>query len=224
VWILALDVTPSISKPHFQTLRDRMIPGIVIARLHSREVLHVLEIDSNPEDQQRPPQRLEVSPTQLGLATATAGLYADHLHTIAQRAHYRGDTNIGGVLAYAHRIAATIDATDSQHAQLIVAIFTDGKLEGKQTMVDAAWPANVRVWFWGVLSEYEVSLTTWATTDMKLREGQVRVVRLSDWETEAVVFGHAIERPFPDPHVVKQVYARRAPGQQVVQQGPSPVQ
>jgi len=213
-WILGLDITTSISDTHFHTMRDQMIPRLVLSRLRGQDTVHVLQIDSNPQDTLR---RVPVSPRHIGLDQEVVGLYTGFIQPIVQPPRYHGSTNIGGVLAYANRIAGMVQTNTGQKPQIVVLVFTDGKLEGSQTSLGAAWPADMHVWFWGVLPEHEAALKNWASKKMLLGEAQFTVVRLSDWETMAEVFGRKIGRRFADQQVLEKLQGLSAP-QRVAQQ------
>lgn len=189
-------------------MRDQMIPRLVLSRLRSQDVVHVLQIDSNPEDTLK---RVPVSSRHIGLDQEVVGLYTGFIQPIVQPQRYRGSTNVGGVLAYAGRIAGMVQASTGPKPQIVALVFTDGKLEGSQTSLGAAWPADSHVWFWGVLPEHEAALKNWATKKMMLGEEQFTVVRLSDWETMAEVFGRKIGRRFADQRVLEKVQALSAP-------------
>lgn len=180
-------------------MRDEMIPQVMLSRLRSRDVVHILLVSSDPEDSVTV---LPVSGQRIGLAKEIAGI-VDHIQHIEQPPQYKGWTNIGGVLAYAKRIAQVSQGAKSQAPQVVVLALTDGILEGPQTKSAGAWPANVQVWFWGVARDQGEPLQKWATKEMALPPEQLTVVRFSDWKTMADVFGHKIGRPFQNLDVLK---------------------
>lgn len=206
VWITAQDITPSIPLKRFLVMRDQMIPQIVLSRLRSRDELHILRVDSDPEDDV---QRIPINGGNVGFDKEIADLFMKNIRTITQPAKYKGSTNIGGALAYAGRIAREVRAVSSQTPRVEVLIFTDGKLEGRQTGYDQGWMPGVHVWFWGVEREHEVSLKQWATRKMALGEQQLTIVRFSDWQTMAEVFGREIGRRFQDQQVLQRLYVLR---------------
>ena len=92
----------------------------------------------------------------------------------------------------------------------MVSLFTDGKLEGRQTLPQSGpWPSALTVWFWGVEPAQEAPLEQWATGKMGLPETQLNVVRFSDWETVAdKIFGQTIGRPYQNVGLIKRLQAR----------------
>lgn len=216
-WITALDNTTSIKKDHYIKMRDEMMPEIVLSRLRSRDDIHILPVDSDPE------QNVKVIPMsnrRAGVHTEIAAVF-DYLRTFNQPQGYRGTTNIGGVLAYAKRISQKLEEERKRAEAIgrghpsaplfVVAIFTDGKLEGRQTRYGGEWPQNVVVWFFGVDPRYEDHLKKWATGEMGLPEEQLTIVRMSDWKTMKKVFGQRIDRPYEDQQVLQALGVPQAP-------------
>jgi hypothetical protein len=211
-WIVALDITTSIPSERFRIMRDEMIPAIVLSRVRSRDKVHILAIDSDPEDQVIVQA---ISGRKVGKETEIATIFTQLQERIVQPKRYRGWTNIGGALAYAKRMSQMIEgnhtAVKQAHASIpssrvVITLFTDGKWEGKQSLQGGAWPAEVLVWFWGVERSYEASLRKWATQEMGLLDHQFFIVPFSDWQTAAdQLFGPRIERPFPDRQVLQQI-------------------
>jgi len=182
-------------------MRDRMVPTILLSRLRSRDVLHILRIDSDPQDDVKV---VPVSLRQIGLAEEIATLYTQHIQPIEQTKCHACTNDIGGALAYANRIAKKLQANGSA-SQVIVMAFSDGKLEGPQTKLRSEWPEGVQVWFWGIEHEHEAALKKWCTQQMQLSDDQLNVVLFSDWETDAPLFGQKIGRRFPDEQLMQRL-------------------
>jgi len=215
IWMTGLDITTSVPKDHFLSMRDKMFPNVVLARVRQRDEVHVMPVDSDPE---KGVQVMRLT-RNVGMAKEILAFFASIQTQIHQPKSYKGSTNIGGVLAYAKRISLTLqdahkqaEARGKAHTALprIVAnIFTDGKPEGVQTKpLPGPWSAAVTVWFWGVERAYEASLRKWATTEMGLPEAQLRIVRFTDWQTVAAHdFGQHIDRTHPDMEILKRLGA-----------------
>lgn len=205
-------------------MRGQMIPYLVFARLHSREEVHVLPIDSDPEKRV---QVMRLSKPS-GMDREIAAMFA-HVQTLKrpdeaseprQRKTQREPeitTNIAGALAYTKRLSQTFQTERQRVAasgkplppatRFVANIFTDGKPEGPQTKLPPGpWPAEVTVWFWGVESIHETSLKKWATADMGLPENQFHIVRFSDWQSIAdKVYGPQVGRPNARVEVLKRL-------------------
>jgi hypothetical protein len=192
----------SISSERFRAMRDEMIPEIVLSRLRSRDELHILQIDSDPQGNVKV---VEVSARQIGLGEEIASIYSQYVRAIEQAARYRGETNIGGVLAYANRIALKLQANGSQAGQVVVLLFSDGKLEGPQPKPRGEWLAGIQVWFWGIEREHEETLSKWARQKMQLGEEQMRLVLVSNWQTDSRIFGQKINRRFQNQQFVQRL-------------------
>lgn len=213
VWIVALDITPTVPKAHFAGMRDQMLPAVVLARLRSRDEVHTLPVDSDPEQHVRVTRLIQ----NRRLDKEITALFASLRTEFVRPERYKGTTNLGGVLSYVKRTRLLFeeDSTRAQSngkprpptPQFVVTIFTDGLPDGRQTIPPAGpWPADVSVWFWGVEREHETALMKWATTAMGLPPSQVRIVRFTDWQTaEAQVFGPSIDRPTPQPEIRKRL-------------------
>ena len=100
IWIVGLDITDSIPAQRFDLMRDQMIPRVVLTRLQSGDVVHMLPIDTDPEKKQVPVIRLTRTS---GIEHEIAALFEKIRTDIPRPQHYTGTTNIGGVLAYAKR-------------------------------------------------------------------------------------------------------------------------
>jgi hypothetical protein len=218
VWILGLDITTSVGKDRFVVMRDQMIPHAVLSRLHSRDVVHVMPVNSDPER--------SVHVTRLVRKVSLDKEIASIVEYIQTRIKYSENpkvmTNIGGILAYAKRLSHMLQEERQRTAasgaslppapRFVVVIFTDGKPEGVQTKpLQGSWPVELMVWFWGIEGAYEASLKKWATTEMGLPEGQLHIVRFTDWQTAAEqVFGPRINRPYPNMEVLNRLGIGRA--------------
>ena len=224
LWIIALDITTSVPKDHFLIMRNDMAAYVILSRLRNREEVHMMPVDSNPENRVRVMQLSKPS----GMANEIAAMAA-HLQTFKRPDESHNEskrkqkpeapltTNIAGVLAYAKRNAQEL-AQERQRvaasgkplppAPLVIAnLFTDGLPEGPQTpLPPGPWPAEVMVWFWGVEQEHAAALKTWATTKMGLPEAQVHIVRFTDWQTVAdKIYGPQIGRPQPNLDILKRL-------------------
>lgn len=188
-------------------MRDQMIPELVLSRLRSRDVLYILQIDSDPEDEIK---RIAVNGRHVGFEKEITNIFRDSIHSIEQPPKYRGSTNLGGVLAFAARTAQELQAKDGPPVQVIVLVFSDGKLEGSQSGHRQEWPEGMQVWFWGVEPAQEAALKEWTTKKMALGEERLTIVRWSDWQTMAAVFGTKTGRRLQDVQVVQQLHTSGA--------------
>jgi hypothetical protein len=216
LWIIGLDITTSIPLEHFIQMRDAMLPAVVLSRLRSRDEVHVLPVDSHPEKHVMVTRLVK----NVGMERAIVSLFDTIQSQMTRPQRYRGMTNIGGVLAYARRLHATLQATQTRAQErgtrswrmprLVVTVFTDGKLEGTQTQpLPGPWPEDLSVWFFGVEPAEEAALTKWAIHTIGIPEAQVTMVRFSDWETVAEkVFGQMIDRPHRDVELLERFQAR----------------
>ncbi len=193
-------------------MRDEMLPAIVLARLRHRDEVHILRLDTDPENQV---EMLRLT-RNVGMGREIAAFFTT-VQKINQPSKYRGSTNIGGILAYAKRISMTLQESAKQaeargkprpiSPRFVVSIFTDGKPEGIQTQPQQGpWPTQVEVWFWGVEAKHEDALKQWAVTKMQLPEAQLHIVRFIDWQTVvAHTFGRHVGRPHPNTAVLKRL-------------------
>lgn len=217
MWMVALDITTSIPEDQFRLMRDQMFPEVVLSRVRSRDEVHVMPVDSDPERHVHVLRLIRNVGLDKELAALLQTVQAHIVHTKNPKVM----TNLGGVLAYAKRLGTTLqeERARAQAAgksampapRIVVVVFTDGKPEGRQTIpLPGVWPPEVEVWFWGVEPQSEGALKHWATTTMGLPAGQLHLVRLSDWQTVAAqVFGRQIDRPHPNLEILKRLNAHQ---------------
>jgi len=215
LWMVGIDITASIPADHFLLTRDQMFPQVILSRVRPRDEIHVVPINTNPEQHVHVTRLVRTAGLDKELAALLTTVQTQIVHTQNPKVM----TNIGGVLAYAKRLSTLLQEERSRAAaqgkaaapapRIVVVLFTDGKPEGRQTMpLSGPWPTNVSVWFWGVEPAAEAALTHWATTTMELPETQLHLVRFSDWETVAAqVFGRHVDRPHPNLAFLKRLQA-----------------
>lgn len=211
VWVIGLDITTSIPKDRFLILRDEVMPRIVLSRVRARDEVHILPVNSDPEENVKV---FRVSGKRLGIDTEITAIYGHVQSHLDQPHRYSGTTNIGGVLAYAKRMSQLVEKeqrakrmgkVDGSLPLFVVVVFTDGKLEGTQSRQAGEWPKNVVVSFWGIDPRHEGQLRKWATADARLAEDQINIVRMSDWESVANMFGRTIDRPSANLEVMEKL-------------------
>jgi hypothetical protein len=217
MWMVAVDITTTIPDEQFRLMRDQMFPEVVLSRVRSRDEVHVMPVDSDPERHVHVLRLIRNVGLDKELAALLRTVQAHIVHTTNPRIM----TNLGGVLAYAKRLGITLQEERARFQatgkaspptpRIVVMVFTDGKLAGRQTMpLPGVWPLEVEVWFWGVEPSAEGPLKQWATTTMGLPEGQFHIVRLSGWQTVATqVFGRQIDRPHPNLEILKRLNAHQ---------------
>jgi len=212
-WICALDVTTSIDKQDFTIMRDKWMTETCLSRLARGDEIHTLPVNSDPE------KNVEVRTIGGG---KRSGAYQDIMTVyefvranLVQPKGYKGTTNIGGVLAYAKRLGKQVtDAPEKARkngSSIVVVIFSDGKLEGSQTLEGGEWPKGVSVWFFGVNPHDEDALKKFATDQVGVPPGQLKLVRMSDWHTMVKVFGETIGRPHQNQEFLRAVNGSSRP-------------
>ena len=203
--MIGLDVTTSIAPERFVQMRDTLIPQIVLARLQPGDEVAWVPINANPERE----LKLQRLTGKMGTDKGLRDMHA-RLRQVEQSRDPKIINNLGSFLAYGKRTGTMLEAERQRLVsqgkkpvpveRLVFSLFTDGELPAGQSVPPSGpWPTNVAVWIWGVESVYETRLKQWLTTDLELPEGQVTLVRFSDWQlTEAKTFGARIGRPFAD--------------------------
>lgn len=138
VWVVGLDVTASVPLQKFLVMRQEMIPTLVLARARREDSIHLMPIDSDPEQRlvqatltrnvaldkeimplyeavQRFKRRDECPPPVKGQPRAASQLPAgcpavtQRPAKVTQRPPEMW-TNIGGILAYSKRLGLTLQA------------------------------------------------------------------------------------------------------------------
>lgn len=213
IFMIGLDVSTTIGPTHFATMRDTMIPRIVLARLRPGDEVQWMPLHADPE------QAIHIKPLtgKAGAHDEMQGL-AVQMRQMEQLKDTKIANNTGGFLGYAKRISAMLDTAQQQRMErqgksqsrterIIVHLFTDGELPAGQGLPQPGpWTSNIEVWVWGVEREYETRLTQWLHTTLGLPTHQVHVVRFSDWQTVAdQVFGPHIGRSFVDVAMLKRL-------------------
>lgn len=199
-WFLGFDVTTSISEADFQAYKS-LAMKTVLARLKNDDKVHILRIDSNPEDDVKT-FVIDGGRTQM---IKQAIELNEYIHDgISQPENYRGSTNIGGFLTYLKRNIENVN----QQRQLLKStgkplppepvrvgiIFTDGLPEGVQTRQEGEWHSNLKIFFWGVAPRYENRVED-LCNEMSIPQENFQTIRFSDTEMHLPLFGLEWGRP-----------------------------
>jgi hypothetical protein len=198
VFVIGIDITTSIPADQFKNMKQ-MAAEMVISRIRHRDEVHILKIDTDPQDEVK---YFSVEGGRVGLSNEAKQIY-EYIMSVEQPKGYQGTTNIAGVLAHVKR-AYEEDQKARNRLQdtgrpvppapiYFGLIFSDGKLEGKQSIVEGKWPEEVKIWFWGIDLKYEHLIEN-LCHNYHIPQGNMQIVPFTHWESRAKTFGLEFDR------------------------------
>ena len=173
--VVAIDNTDSMNKDIFADIKDRQINELILSKLRTRDSLNFLTLDGSSGE----PKVLTVEGPRHRWAKRQEDWVAKNLQPL--KITRSKATDIAGVIEYGRHLRE-LEGKAKKPRKVFIAVFTDGKIEGKQTPIEGELPLDVPVAFIGVDNRYEKALHTWATNQAKLKEAQLTIMRYDDYE------------------------------------------
>ena len=186
--VVALDNTDSVNPKVFADMKDRQINELILSKLRTRDSLNFLTLDEASGE----PKVLTVEGPRHRWAKRLEDWVGKSLQPL--KITRSKATDVAGVIEYGRHLRELEGKAKKPH-KVCIAIFTDGKVEGKQTPIEGELPEDVPVAFIGVDGRYEKALRTWATGKAKLKETQLTIMRYDDYEVSKGQFIATWGRP-----------------------------
>jgi len=213
VWFIGFDVTTSIPANEFAEYKN-IARKAVLSRLKNRDNVHILLIDSDPEDNIK---SFILNSGRTGLVEKILEIDKYIQDEIQQSANYRGTTNIGGFLTFVKRNisesrneranATAKGATLTTEPLYVALLLTDGHPDGEQTNSGAEWHDDIHLSAWGVHDRHAPAMLSLCQRS-GIPEKNLQLVRLIDAGLRLENFGLEWNRPLNEP-ILKSIETKK---------------
>lgn len=204
VWFVGFDVTTSIPENEFAEYKN-IVRKAVLSRLKGRDKVHILMIDSDPQDNIK---SFILNGGRTGPVKEILKIDTYIQDEIRQPSNYRGNTNIGGFLSFVKRNISELrkeranaiakGATLPAEPLYVALLLTDGHPEGKQTNSEAKWHNDIHLSVWGIHPD-RINAMISICKDLGIPDQNVQLIRLADAALRLENFGLEWSRPLNEP-------------------------